>query len=98
MGPYNTIYEALKNEFGTVDYVPGVEYDDTYMVWKDEKNINIDAAVRAARAADVVVACVGENSYCETPGNLEDLNLSENQKKLVKALAATGKPIVLVLN
>ncbi len=98
VGPYNTIYEALKNEFGTVDYVPGVEYDDTYMVWKDEKNINIDAAVRAARSADVVVACVGENSYCETPGNLEDLNLSENQKKLVKALAATGKPIVLVLN
>ena len=96
--PYNTIYEALKNEFGTVQYVPGVEYVDDYNVWKEEKDINIEAAVRAARSADVIVACVGENSYCETPGNLEDLNLSSNQKELVKALSGTGKPIVLVLN
>ncbi len=95
---YNTIYEALKNEFGTVSYVPGVEYVDDYGRWMEEKNVNIQAAVAAARGADVIVACVGENSYCETPGNLEDLNLSANQKDLVKALAKTGKPIVLVLN
>lgn len=96
--PYNTIFEALKAEFGKVDYVPGVEYLDYYMVWKQEKNINIEAAVAAARKADVIVACIGENSYCETPGNDEDLNLSANQKNLVKALSKVGKPIVLVLN
>jgi beta-glucosidase len=95
---YNTIYEALKNEFGSVSYVPGVEYVEDYMAWKQEKNINIDAAVSAARRADVIIACVGENSYCETPGNIEDLNLSANQKNLVKALSKVGKPIVLLLN
>ena len=48
--------------------------------------------------ADVILVCVGENSYCETPGNLSDLALSENQRNLVKALAKTGKPIVMILN
>lgn len=96
--PYNTIYEALKNEFGSVSFVPGMEYVPDYGQWKAEKNVDIDAAVRAARSADVIIACVGENSYCETPGNDNDLNLSENQKNLVRALSKTGKPIVLVLN
>lgn len=95
---YNTIYEALKNEFGSVSCVPGMEYVEDYGQWMLEKNLNIQAAVNAARSADVIVACVGENSYCETPGNLDDLNLSARQKELVKALAGTGKPIVLVLN
>ena len=52
----------------------------------------------AAADVDVIIACIGENSYCETPGNLTDLTLSENQRNLVKALAATGKPVVLILN
>ena len=46
----------------------------------------------------MIIACIGENTYCETPGNLNDLNLSSNQKELVRALAATGKPVILVLN
>jgi beta-glucosidase len=54
--------------------------------------------VAAAQKADVIIACIGENSYCETPGNLTDLNLSENQKALVDALLQTGKPVVLILN
>ena len=58
----------------------------------------IDKAVSAAAGADVIIACIGENSYCETPGNMDDLNLSQNQKELVRALAATGKPLVLILN
>jgi len=97
---YNTIYEALAEKFGAsrVRYVAGVSYDDDSPDWQREKDINIPAAVAAARAADVVVACIGENSYCETPGNMDDLNLSANQQELVKALAKTGKPIVLVLN
>ena len=97
---FNTIYEALANKFGTdkVRYVAGMEFSQERYKWQEELNVNIPAAVSAARNVDVVVACLGENSYCETPGNIDDLNLSVNQKDLLKALAATGKPIVLVLN
>ena len=95
---YNTILEALQKRFTRVNYVPGVEYVEIPMAWQFEKATGIQQAVSAARAADVIVCCVGENSYCETPGNMDDLNLSANQKNLVKALSATGKPIVLVLN
>jgi len=94
---YNTIFEALFDRFpGKVAWVPGVVYDKNN--WQRDLDINIPQAVRVARTVDVVVCCVGENSYCETPGNMDDLNLSANQKELVRALAATGKPIVLVLN
>ena len=96
---YNTFYEALYDRFpGKVSWVPGVVYDNRYGMWQTDIPINVPQAVAAARKADVIVCCVGENSYCETPGNMDDLNLSANQKDLVKALAATGKPIVMVLN
>lgn len=98
-GQYNTIYEALCNKFGKknvvleqgVTYKPEGKYDE-------ENEPEIEKAVAAAAGVDVIVACIGENSYCETPGNLSDLALSENQRSLVKALAATGKPVVLILN
>ncbi|MFR9496289.1 MAG: glycoside hydrolase family 3 N-terminal domain-containing protein [Rikenellaceae bacterium] len=98
---YNTIYEAFEEKFGSsnVKYVPGVTYKmDNGALWWEENEPNIAAAVHAAAGVDVIVACIGENSYCETPGNLNDLTLSENQSDLVKALAKTGKPIILVLN
>jgi beta-glucosidase len=96
---YNTIYEALSNVFGkdNVTFAQGVKFNDEGN-WFDELEPEIEQAVAAAKDVDVIVACVGENSYCETPGNLTDLTLSPNQLNLVKALAATGKPIVLVLN
>ena len=84
--------------FPYVTYEPGVVYDEAPMQWEKEDASGIAKAVAAARGADVIVACVGENSYCETPGNMDDLNLSAGQKKLVRELAALGKPIVLVLN
>ena len=98
---YNTIYEALCNKFGkeNILYEPGVTYapykNDN---WWEENTPEIDKPVAAAQNADVIIACIGENSYCETPGNLTDLNLSMNQQNLVKALAATGKPVILILN
>ena len=94
---FNTILEALQNRFPNVSYSPGVLYDESSGDWQKEKEAGIADAVAAARRADVVVACIGENSYCETPGNMDDLNLSPLQKRLVKELAATGKPVVLVL-
>lgn len=95
---YNTILEAMQQRFQHVTYSPGVEYIEVPMAWQYENPAGIPAAVAAARGADVIVACVGENSYCETPGNMDDLNLSANQKELVRQLAATGKPVILVLN
>ena len=99
---FNTIYEALRQEYGSsnVRYEAGVEYVPGSGKWQQEKwsDASINKAVQAAKGYDVIVACVGENSYCETPGNLEDINLSSNQKKLVKALAGTGKPVVLIYN
>lgn len=94
---YNTIYEALAAKFNNVKYVAGVKYNDNGNWWEEDAS-GISAAVAAAYSADVIVACIGENSYCETPGNMDDLTLSANQRQLVKALAATGKPIVMVLN
>lgn len=94
-GQYNTIVEALQNKFSNVQYVPSVRYEGKN--WQDETG-DCAAAVAAARNADVIIACIGENTYCETPGNITDLTLSENQRNLVKALAATGKPVVLILN
>lgn len=97
---YNTIFEALQKVYGekNVSYAAGVNYNMASRKWDKETDIDIDAAVRAARKADIIVACIGENTYCETPGNINDLNLSSNQKELVKSLAKTGKPIVMVLN
>ena len=94
---YNTIYEALALKFDNVRYVPGVEYDLYTRAWEHE-DVNIAPVIKAAAGADVIVVCVGENSYCETPGNITDLALSANQQNLVKACAATGKPVVMILN
>ena len=95
---YNTIYEALCNKFDNVTYVPGVEYIiEAPYIWMIDQ-ANIKPAVAAAKNADVIIACIGENTYCETPGNDNTIALSENQRNLVKALAATGRPVVLVLN
>lgn len=98
-GKYNTIYEAFCNEYGKENVIlnQGVTYNEKGKYW-EENEPQIQGAVDAAKNADVIVACIGENSYTETPGNLTDLWLSENQRNLVKALAQTGKPVVLVLN
>ena len=100
-GAYNTIYESLCNKYGkeNIIYEPGV----TYAPYKndnrwEENQPDIEKSDAAASRADVIIACIGENSYCETPGNLTNLTMSENQRNLVKALAATGKPVILILN
>ena len=96
---YNTIYEALCSKYGQDHVVleQGVTYNENGKYF-EENPPQIEKAVAAARQADVIIACIGENSYTETPGNLTDLWLSDNQRQLVKELAKTGKPIILVLN
>lgn len=98
-GKYNTIYEAFCNVYGKENVIlnQGVTYNEKGKYW-EENEPQIQGAVAAAKDADVIVACIGENSYTETPGNLTDLWLSENQRNLVKSLAQTGKPVILVLN
>ena len=98
-GKYNTIYEAFCNEYGKENVIlnQGVTYNEKGKYW-EENEPQIQGAVDAAKNVDVIVACIGENSYTETPGNLTDLWLSENQRNLVKAFAQTGKPVILVLN
>lgn len=98
-GKYNTIYEAFCSEYGKENVIlnQGVTYNEKGKYW-EENEPQIQGAVDAAKNVDVIVACIGENSYTETPGNLTDLWLSENQRNLVKELAKTGKPVVLILN
>lgn len=94
---YNTIYEALSGRFpGQVTWCPGLEYaPEKGDNWYEEGEPDFKTLLRAASGADVIVACVGERSYCETPGNWKDLNLSANQQELVRVLSRTGKPVVL---
>ena len=108
---YNTVYEAFCNKFGkeNVTLNQCVTYNERGQYWEekvDEAQLKVHdaqlvegSALKAAAAdCDVIVACIGENSYTETPGNLSDLWLSENQRSLVKALSKTDKPVILVLN
>jgi len=98
-GKYNTILKAIQLKTGkqNVSYVPGVSYkmDGKYY---EEYVDQMDEAILAAQHADVIVLCLGENTYTETPGNLNDLYLSDLQTELAQKLAATGKKIILVLN
>ncbi len=86
----NTFYEAVVSQIGedNVAYIEGTTVNE---------DVNTDEAVQAANNADVIFVCLGEDPYCETPGNISDLTLDEAQLNLVEQLSTTGKPIVLVL-
>ncbi|HKK09818.1 MAG TPA: glycoside hydrolase family 3 C-terminal domain-containing protein, partial [Bacteroidales bacterium] len=84
----NTLLEALQNQFSEVSYAEGSGYSEAK---------NISEAKRKARTADAIVLCLGESSYCETPGNIEDLDIPRAQEKLAKAMLETGKPVILVM-
>src|SRR5882724_587530 len=100
-----TIRRAIEAKAGAanVTYVPGTKIfrregsTSNNTPTNLEAEVDIPAAVRAAGAADVVVLCLGEGSYTETPGDIPDLTLGEPQRKLAEAIEATGKPVVLVL-
>jgi beta-glucosidase len=86
----HTILEAVQEKLGknNVVYVQGCDFD---------KNINMNKAAAEARRVDVILLCLGESTYCETPGNIEDLGLSDTQLTFAKKLYNIGKPVILVL-
>ena len=98
-GDFNTIFEALANKYGkdNVKYVSGVSYKENGSYY-DMVEDDINKAVSEANKSDYIVLCLGENTYTEKPGDLNDLNLHKLQIKLAKKLAETGKPIILILN
>ena len=96
---HNTILEAMQNKFGkeNIDFVEGVNYKEGGQYY-DMLEKNIGDALKAANKSDVVLLCLGETSYTEKPGDINDITLHELQLKLAKELVKSGKPIVLVLN
>ena len=96
---YNTIFKALRENFGkeNVFYSSGVEYVEGGKYW-EEKETNIKDAVKLAKKADYIILCLGENTYTEKPGDLQDIYISDLQTKLADAMTSTGKPVILVLN
>jgi beta-glucosidase len=97
---YNTILEALTNKFGkeNVKYQQGVAYNPGWGKFNEDSLVNFDEAVIAAADVDYILLCIGEDSYTETPGNINDMNLSTNQIALAQAMIKTGKPVITILN
>ena len=96
---YNTIYESVSNTFGpgNVKFIPGIAYNEEGSYF-EMKEVNIKKAVDEGRKSDIILLCLGENSYTEKPGDLNDLNIHKLQSKLARELSKTGKPIILIIN
>ncbi|HMN49702.1 MAG TPA: glycoside hydrolase family 3 N-terminal domain-containing protein [Ignavibacteriaceae bacterium] len=86
----NTLLEAIQNKIGkdNVTYIEGTSFD---------KDINTKLAVAETKNADAVILCLGEPTYCETPGNIFDLTLNKAQLDLANKIVETGKPVILVM-
>lgn len=96
---YNTVLEAIQNKIGkgNVQFVPGVKYIEEGKYYEEEKD-QFEEAISAAKGVDYILLVVGENTYTEKPGDLNDLYISDLQTELAQKLAATGKPVILILN
>jgi beta-glucosidase len=97
---YNTILKAVTNKFGKdhVKYEQGVLYNSEWGKANEDSLLDLDAVVKAAADVDYILLCIGENSYTETPGNINDMNISPNQLLLAEAMIKTGKPVIVILN
>lgn len=94
----NTLLTAIENAYGkdNVTYVPGVSYSDATEYATEHKD-KFNEAITAAKNADYVILCLGENSYCEKPGDLDDLYLNALQTELAQEILKQGKKVILVL-
>lgn len=90
LSQYPTILDALQEKHqGTIlEYRIGVDY---------EKELDFREAIWKSQEVDYIILCLGEDSYTEDAGNINDLYLDERQTNLAIALAETGKPIILIL-
>ncbi|WP_426205571.1 beta-glucosidase BglX [Pseudomonas sp. TWP3-1] len=98
----NLIYARGANITGdkkVLDYLNFLNFDAPEVVDDPRPaNVLIDEAVKAAQSADVVVAAVGESrGMSHESSSRTDLNIPQSQRDLIRALKATGKPLVLVL-
>lgn len=96
---YNNLLDAITHTYGkeNVSYVPGVSYTAATEYATEHKD-RFDEAIEAAKNADYIILCLGENSYCEKPGDLDDLYLNDLQTELAKEFLKTGKKVILVLS
>jgi len=86
-----TILDALIEQFGVgrITYHAGVTFEGA--------EIDVEPALVAATEADVIIVCLGEDAYAETPGDINDLDLPAGQLNFTRRLQAVGKPVVVVL-
>lgn len=96
---YHNILDAVQQKFGNanVSYVPGVSYTKETK-WDTEHKDCFDEAIAAAKNVDYIILCLGENSYCEKPGDLNDLYLNDLQTELAQEMLKIGKKVILVLS
>nr|AIY68304.1 endo-beta-1,4-glucosidase precursor [uncultured bacterium] len=96
---YSNLLDAITHTYGkeNVSYVPGVSYTAATEYATEHKD-RFDEAIEAAKNADYIILCLGENSYCEKPGDLDDLYLNDLQTELAKEFLKTGKKVILVLS
>lgn len=96
---YHNLLDAIRLKFGkeNVSYVPGVSYTNETK-WDTEHKDKYDEAIAAAKNVDYIVLCLGENSYCEKPGDLNDLYLNELQTELAQEMLKLNKKVILVLS
>ncbi|UOB17046.1 glycoside hydrolase family 3 N-terminal domain-containing protein [Abyssalbus ytuae] len=87
-----TIREAIENKIGknNIITVAPERFDEI-------KNSHISLLKGYASQCDAIILCLGENSYAETNGNMDDLELPDDQLQLALAAIETGKPVILVL-
>ena len=86
----NTILESFRQKLGkeSVTYSPGASFDSLK---------NPEKVKELASETDYVVLCLGESSYTEKPGDINNLDLSRAQLELAKIVSSAGKPVILVL-
>ena len=89
-----TIVQAIKEKLGAGNVI---DVTDTVKGFNSPRNFDTISIAANIDGADVIILCLGENAYAETPGNITDLSLDENQLALARAAARTGKPVILVL-
>jgi len=87
-----TILQSIIDKAGAANVV-----SSSVKGFESPENYDVEKLKAAAANVDVIILCLGENAYAESPGNTRDLALPDNQRLLAEAAVATGKPVILIL-